>query len=290
MLFEKKELYTTLAILGKNPLSVAGSTIVAAFFVMSLAAVLGGEKITPYDPRGIDLARALEPPSSAHLFGTDQLGRDILSRVIIAAPTDLVICLIVVGASILIGITVGSASGYYGGRLDDFLMRTTDIFLAFPTVMLALAISMSLGPGIFHVIEALIVVWWPIYARTARSETLTVKQNAYVEAARAAGQTSFAIIRTHIIPNAISPLLVYGTLDLGFVILQASVLSYLGLGAQPPQSEWGRMVYDGQVFLNSAWWVAIIPGLVILLVVVGFSLFGDALRDALDPKMRRLRV
>lgn len=287
ILFEKKELFITLRILRRNPLSIVGSIIVAAFVVMALAAVLAGDKITPYNPYQIVLPRRLQPPSWTHPFGTDQLGRDVFSRVIIGAPIDLAIALIVVAASIAIGVSAGSIGGYCGGRADEALMRITDVFLAFPMVMLALAVSMALGPGIFQVIEALIVVWWPVYARTARAETIAVRENQYIEAARASGLSNLAIIRNHVVPNIISPLLVYGTLDLGFVILYASVLSYLGLGAQPPQPEWGKMVFDGQIFLRSAWWIPIIPGLIILIVVIGFSLFGDALRDALDPRMRK---
>lgn len=287
ILFDRKELYITLRILKRNPLSVIGSIIVAIFVIMALAAVLVGDKVTPYNPYEIDLSILLQPPSWTHLFGTDQLGRDVFSRVIIGAPIDLAIALMVVGASVAIGVAVGSIAGYYGGRLDETLMRITDVFLAFPTVMLALAVSMALGPGIFHVIEALIVVWWPVYARTARGEAMAIKENQYIEAAKASGSSNFAIVRNHIVPNMISPLIVYGSLDLGFVILYASVLSYLGLGAQPPQPEWGKMVFDGQIFLRSAWWIPIIPGLIILIVIIGFSLFGDALRDALDPRMRK---
>lgn len=287
IIFEKKELYITLRILRRNPLSIIGSIIVAVFFVMALVGYLGGNRITPYDPYKIDLARAFQPPSWSHIFGTDQLGRDILSRAILGAPIDLAMALTVVIASLAMGTTIGAMAGYYGGRFDELLMRMTDVFLAFPMVVLALAVSMALGPGVLHVIEALIVVWWPVYARTARSEATVVRENQYIEAARASGSSNLAIILNHVVPNIVSPLLVYATLDLGFAILYASVLSYLGLGAQPPQPEWGRMVFDGQMFLRYAWWIPIIPGSIILVVVMGFSLFGDALRDALDPRMRK---
>jgi peptide/nickel transport system permease protein len=287
VILDKKELSITIKILSKNPLSIVGAVIVAAFFGTAIAAAVAGDKITPYNPNEINLAIALQPPSIAHLLGTDQLGRDILSRVIVASPLDLVIAFIVVLASILIGVSIGMCAGFYGGVVDEVMMRVTDIFIAFPSVILALAISMALGPGILHVTEALALVWWPVYARTARAETMSVKRNQYMEAARASGQRDLVTLRNHVLPNILSPLLVYGALDLGFVILNASVMSYLGLGAQPPTSEWGRMVYEGQEFLAQAWWVSILPGLVILAVVVGFSLFGDALRDAFDPKVRR---
>jgi peptide/nickel transport system permease protein len=287
ILFDKKELYITAKTLARNPLSVFGAIIVMAFVATAVSSVVGGNSIVPYPPNQIELSQAYQPPSIAHLFGTDQLGRDILSRIIAGSSLDLFIAVFVVGISVVIGISVGSWAGYYGGLMDEALMRVTDVFISFPTVVLALAFSMALGPGILHVTEALTIVWWPVYARTARAQTLSVKQNQYFEAGRAAGRSNVAIIRTHVLPNIISPLLVYGALDLGFVILNASVLSYLGLGAQPPTAEWGRMVYDGQSYISSAWWVPIIPGLVILIVVIGFSLFGDALRDALDPKVRR---
>jgi peptide/nickel transport system permease protein len=287
-LFDKKELFLSLKIFRKNPISVAGLIIVVATLVISLAVTIGGSQVTPYNPYEIHLDGSFQAPSTEHLLGTDELGRDILSRIIFGIPLDLEVALIIVTASVMIGLGLGSIAGFYGGRLDEILMRTTDIFLSFPVIVLALALSMALGPGIPNLIKALIIVWWPVYARMARADTMSVKENQYVETARTAGLGSLEIIRTHIIPNIISPLLVYATLDVGMVIIYASVLSYLGLGAQPPTPECGRMVYEGQNFLRSSWWISILPGIALFIIVVGFCLLGDALRDSMDPRMRRI--
>ncbi|GBC75263.1 Glutathione transport system permease protein GsiD [archaeon HR06] len=178
-------------------------------------------------------------------------------------------------------------AGYYGGKIDQLLMRITDVFLAFPPIVLAVTVAVALGPGISNLILALLIVWWPIYSRMARAGALSIKESFFVKAAKISGLNSLTIIRRHIIPNIISTLFIYATLDMGTVILYASVLSYLGLGAQPPQSEWGRMVFEGQSYLTIAWWVPLIPGLVIFFVALGFNLMGDALRDIIDPRYRR---
>ncbi|MFI5449753.1 MAG: ABC transporter permease [Candidatus Bathyarchaeia archaeon] len=286
--FDRKELFINLKIFRKNPLSLVGLVIVAATFVIALAVSIGGTRVTPYDPLTIHLDAAFQTPSTEHFLGTDELGRDILSRVLYGIPIDLEIGLIIVAVSAIIGLSLGSIAGFYGGRLDEILMRTTDVFLSFPVIVLALAISMALGPGIPNLIKALIMVWWPVYARLARADAMSARENQYVENARTAGLGSLEIIGTHIIPNIISSILVYATLDLGLVIIYASVLSYLGLGAQPPTPECGRMVYEGQIFLRSAWWVSIMPGIVLFIIVVGFCLIGDAVRDSMDPRMRRI--
>jgi peptide/nickel transport system permease protein len=286
-MFEKRELVLTAKMLRKNPLSIVGSIIVVAFLATAIVSALGGSKVTPYDPFRINLDEMTQAPSKEHLFGTDQLGRDILSRLIFGVPEDLEIAVVIVAVSIFIGLLLGAVAGYHGRRIDEILMRTTDLFFAFPTVVLALAVSMALVPGVVNLTIALIIVWWPVYARIARAESISVTEKPYVEAARAAGLSSWQIIGTHVVPNIISPLLIYATLDLGMVIIYASVLSYLGLGVQPPYPEFGRMVYEGQTLLRCAWWVSIIPGVILFIVVVGFSLLGDALRDTLDPRMRK---
>jgi peptide/nickel transport system permease protein len=282
-----RELFLTLRILRKNILSVVGIVIVVCFLGTTAAVVILGNGIAPYDPNMINLGSAFLPPSLQHPMGTDNLGRDILSRVIVAAPIDAEIALLIIGISAVIGTSIGSFAGYLGGRVDEALMRVTDLFLSFPSVVLAVAVAVALGPGVAHVIEALLISWWPVYARLARAGASSLRDSQFVEAARVAGLSRLSIIRQHIIPNNIAPILVYGTLDLGGAILYASVLSYLGLGAQPPQSEWGRMVYDGQIFLAQSWWMSIMPGLVIFAIALGFNLFGDALRDALDPRYRK---
>jgi peptide/nickel transport system permease protein len=187
-----------------------------------------------------------------------------------------------------VGGLLGAISGFYGGKVDEIVMRVTDIFLAFPGLILALAIAAALGPSLLHVMEALLVVWWPTYARLSRAEALTVKENQYIEAARASGLRDIEIVFRHVLPNILPPLMIYATLDIGSVILNASVLSYIGLGAQPPQAEWGRMVFDGQSYLMTQWWLPIFPGVAIMVTVLGFNLLGDGLRDALDPRLRRI--
>jgi len=284
---DHKDLILTLRILRKDPLAAAGSIIPAVFLAVALAVTLFGNGVAPYDPVAINLSLASQPPSLQHLFGTDNLGRDILSRAIVATPVDAEIAFAIVGISSLFGLVSGSLSAFLGGYVDEVFMRITDLFLAFPSLVLAIAVAVALGPGVTNVILANLIVWWPIYARLSRAGCLSLKQTQYVEAARIAGLSKFSILLEHILPNNISPILVYGTLDVGNAILYASVLSYLGLGAQPPQSEWGRMVFDGQIYLTSAWWISIIPGLIILGVALGFNLLGDALRDVFDPRYRK---
>jgi len=289
MLFslDKKDIALTLRILKRDPLALVGLIIAVAFCGTAIAVLLFGNSLAPYDPTAINFRIAFQPPSFQHPFGTDDLGRDVLSRVIVATPVDAEIAFAIIGISSIFGMVFGSVSGFLGGYVDDVFMRITDLFLAFPSLVLAIAVAVALGPGVNNVIQANLVVWWPVYARLARAGALSLNETQYVEAGRIAGLSKRAILLKHIIPNDISPILVYGTLDLGNAILYASVLSYLGLGAQPPQPEWGRMVFDGQTYLTGAWWVSILPGLVILIVALGFNLLGDALRDVFDPRYRK---
>jgi len=284
---DKKDIVLTLRILRRDPLAVVGLVIAIAFCGTAIAVVLFGNSLVPFDPTAINLSNAFQPPSFQHLLGTDNLGRDLLSRAIIATPVDAEIAFAIIGISSFFGLIFGSVSGFLGGRVDEAFMRITDLFLAFPALILAIAVAVALGPGVTNVIQANLVAWWPVYARLARAGALSLKETQYVEAGRIAGLSRFAILLKHIIPNNISPILVYGTLDLGNAILYASVLSYLGLGAQPPQAEWGRMVFDGQIFLTGAWWISIMPGLIILGVALGFNLLGDSLRDVFDPRYRK---
>jgi len=284
---DRKDIVLTLRILKRDPLAAVGAMIAVAFCAVAAAVVLFGNRLVPYDPTAINLALAFQPPSIQHLFGTDNLGRDVFSRAIIAAPVDAEIAFMIIGVSSLFGLVFGSVSGFLGGYVDDVFMRITDLFLAFPSLVLAIAVAVALGPGVTNVIYANIVVWWPVYARLSRAGALSLNQAQYVDAARLTGLSRFAILLKHIIPNNVSPILVYGTLDLGNAILYASVLSYLGLGAQPPQPEWGRMVFDGQIYLTGAWWISILPGVIILVIALGFNLLGDALRDVFDPRYRK---
>ena len=282
------ETIVTLKILVKNKLSFIGLIITSSFILLSLIITIFGYSILPYNPIESNLSEALLPPSWNHPFGTDDLGRDVLSRIIAAAPLDLQIALIVVIPSTVIGTILGALSGYFGGKLDEFVMRITDIFLAFPGLILALAVAATLGPSITNTMIALMIVWWPYYTRLARGEALSIKENQYIEASRAAGLKEISIITRHVLPNLIVPIVVYATFDLGRIILAATVLSYIGLGAQPPTPEWGRMVSETQGHLFNRWWLPLAPAATILLVVLGFNLLGDGLRDAYDPKLRQI--
>jgi peptide/nickel transport system permease protein len=286
-LLERSELKLTGKYLLKNKLSLAGGIVVAAYLVLVAVILLSGDSLLPYDPYSQNFAVALQMPSPNHLFGTDDLGRDIFSRVIAGAPFDAEIAFGVVLVSLALGGTVGAFAGYLGGRVEEIMMRVTDVFLAFPALVLAMAVAIAIGPGLTHSMMALLVVWWPWYARIARGEALSIKTSQYIEAAHAAGLSEFQVVVRHVLPNILMPLLVYATLDISNVILTGTILSFIGLGAQPPQPEWGRMVFDGQDYLASAWWMSIIPAIAIFVVVLAFSLFGDGLRDAFDPRLRR---
>jgi peptide/nickel transport system permease protein len=271
-------------VLLRSPLSAFGTIVVIAFFASAVVISVAGPLILPYEPNHIDLSNTLAFPSYAHPMGTDNFGRDLFSRVLVSIPIDAAMSVFVVAVSIALALSCGTLAGYLGGKTDDLVMRPTDVFMAFPGIILALAIASALGPSLDHVAEALVVVWWPPYVRIARAETLAMRENLYVLAAQAAGQRTRTTIRRHIIPNILPPLVVYATLDIGGVILVASILSYLGLGAQPPMAEWGRMVFDSQDYLFSEWWLPIFPAIAILVTVLGFNLLGDELRDILDPK------
>ena len=286
-LLEKSELKLTGKYLLRNKLSLAGGIVVVAYLVLVAVVLLSGDTLLPYDPYSQNFAVALQMPSPNHLFGTDDLGRDIFSRVIAGAPFDAEIAFVVVLVSLALGGTVGAFAGYLGGRVEEVMMRITDVFLAFPALVLAMAVAIAIGPGLTHSMMALLVVWWPWYARIARGEALSIKTSQYIEAAHAAGLSEFQVVIRHVLPNILMPLLVYATLDISNVILTGTILSFIGLGAQPPQPEWGRMVFDGQDYLASAWWMSIIPATAIFVVVLAFSLFGDGLRDAFDPRLRR---
>ena len=286
-LLEKGELKLTGKYLLRNKLSLAGGIVVAAYLVLVAVVLLSKNSLLPYDPYSQNFAVALQTPSPNHLFGTDDLGRDIFSRVIAGAPFDAEIAFAVVLVSLALGGTVGAFAGYLGGRVEEVMMRVTDVFLAFPALVLAMAVAIAIGPGLTHSMMALLVVWWPWYARIARGEALSIKTSQYIEAAHAAGLSEFQVVIRHVLPNILMPLLVYATLDISNVILTGTILSFIGLGAQPPQPEWGRMVFDGQDYLASAWWMSIIPAIAIFVVVLAFSLFGDGLRDAFDPRLRR---
>ncbi|MEV1128474.1 ABC transporter permease [Agromyces sp. NPDC049794] len=262
----------------RSPLAVTGVVIVALWL---LIAVFAGW-IRPYDPLAQDFERLL-PPSAEHWFGTDQVGRDVLSRVISGAQISPPLALMLVVFAMLIGSLLGAIAGYFGKALDETIMRIADLVFAFPTIILAMVIAAALGPSLTNAVIAMLIVSWPAYARVTRSLVLGARNAEYVIAGRLLGNGPFTSLGKDILPNVVSPVIVLATLDVGTAILLLSGLSFLGLGAVPPTPDWGAMVADG-VQNFSSWWIAAFPGLAILSVVLAFNFLGDALRDALDPR------
>jgi peptide/nickel transport system permease protein len=258
-----------------NPGLLVGLAIVGLFIAMAMFPGL----FSSQDPAGLRLEHRLSPPSAANWFGTDGVGVDVYSRVVHGARTTLATIVIVLGIAILVGVGLGSVSGYLGGWIDGLLMRVADVFLAFPPLILALATNAVLGRGLQQTMFAVAFLWWPAYARLVRSQVLAVRKLEFVESARAIGATELRIVSRHVLPNVIDPVIVRASLDAGFVALTAASLSFLGLGAQPPTPEWGRMVAEGQKFLLDQWWVAAFPGLALFVLVIGFNLIGEALSN-----------
>ena len=264
-----------------NPLNLFGLAILFALIVVAIV----GPSIMPHDPLHQVLPDRLLPPGSAsHWFGTDQLGRDILSRMIAGSRLTLGIALLVVVIVVPIGLLIGMTAGYCGGFVDSVLMRFTDIALAFPKIVLALAFAAALGPGVINAVVAISITAWPAYARLARAETIRIAQADYIHAARLQGASGPRILLRYIMPLCMSSVIVRATLDMAGIILTVAGLGFLGLGAQPPSPEWGFMVASGRNVLLDAWWVATIPGLAILAVSLAFNLLGDGLRDVFDPR------
>lgn len=249
-----------------------------------LLAAVFAEWICPYDPNGQDLSIALQPPSPDHPFGTDRYGRDMLSRVIVGGQTSIFSALILVGIIAVGGTLLGLLCGYFGGALDAVIMRVSDICLAFPGLVFAMAVAAVLQGGIQNAVIALAAVSWPKYARLARSQTLTVKNLTYIQAAKLSGTSSLGILFRHILPNIAGPVLVTAMLDIGTMMMEIAALSFLGLGAQPPTAEWGSMMSSGRSMLQTYPWVVLTPGLGIFVSVVLFNLLGDTVRDYLDPR------
>lgn len=264
----------------RNPLAVVGALIVLVLVVMAIFAPL----IAPYSPVGQDLANRLMPPSAEHWMGTDELGRDIYSRVVYGARITLLIVTMVAVIAAPIGLVVGAVSGYFGGWVDRVLMGVTDIFLSMPKLILALAFVAALGPGIENAIIAIAITAWPVYARIARAETITFRDSEFISAVRLQGASATRVILRHVLPLCASSTIVRVTLDMAGIILTAAGLGFLGLGAQPPLPEWGAMISRGRNFILDQWWVATMPGFAIILVSLGFCFLGDGLRDVLDPK------
>lgn len=273
----------TLYLWRQNRLAMIGTILVAFFIVIAIFA----PAIAPYDPIEINISSSLLPPSSDHIFGTDQFGRDIFSRVVYGARIEVGIILLVTVISGTIGVAVGITAGYFGGIIDDVLMRITDVFLSFPNLILAMALSAMLGRGVFNAIIAISLVGWTVIARLARAEAMKIKSLPYIEAIKALGASNTRILLLHVLPMCMSPVLVQLSLRMGSIILTAAGLGFLGLGAQPPTPEWGAIVSDGRSYLVQQWWISTFPGLFIALVVLGFNLLGDGIRDIMDPRIRR---
>jgi peptide/nickel transport system permease protein len=269
-------------LLRRSKLAFSGLVIVLALIVLALI----GQKIAPYDPTKINVRHRTEAPSRAHLFGTDDRGRDILSRVLYGARVSLKVGVIAVGISATIGTFLGAISGYFGSWLDEIIMRLTDVLFAFPAILLAIAITAMLGPSATNAMIAIGVVYTPIFARITRASVLAVREEVFVEAARAIGAGSPRIIARHIMPNVLAPIIVETTLSLAFAILAEAALSFLGLGTPPPAPSWGRMLSEGRDFMQDAPWMGFFPGMAIVLAVMGFNFLGDGLRDALDPRLK----
>ncbi|MEY7847870.1 nickel transporter permease [Natrarchaeobius sp. A-rgal3] len=271
-----------LAELRGNPFTLAGATIVVGLTAVAVV----GPLLVPYDPTAQDLANRLHPPSLAHPLGTDQLGRDVLTRLVYGARISLGIALLVTAIRVAIGTAIGIVSGYAGGWVDELLMRLVDVQLAFPGLVLALVVAGILGPSLRNVMIALAVVGWATYARVVRGTVLSVKEREYVDASRLLGTPPRRIATRHLLPKVANPVIVLATLNLGTVVLATAGLSFIGLGAQPPTPEWGTMLAGGRDHLRRAWWIVNAPGIAIMLTVLGFNLLGDGLRDMLDPRQQ----
>jgi peptide/nickel transport system permease protein len=269
--------------LRKNGPAVTGLAIMIGIFLVALIAPL----LPLADPNKIDTLNRLQPPTTAgHLLGTDEFGRDITSRLVWGARISLLMGISSALLALLIGVLMGMASGYYGGAVDTLIMRSLDIMMAFPYILLAIAIVAVLGPGLLNAMIAIGIVGVPSYARIIRGSVLSVKEREFVEASQAMGATNWRILRHHILPNVVAPIIVAGSLDVGTKIIATAGLSFLGLGTQPPTPDWGTMLASGRQFVTVAPHVAIVPGLAIAVVVLGLNLFGDWLRDTLDPHLR----
>jgi peptide/nickel transport system permease protein len=275
-----------LSVIVRDPLSLASTIIILLFLLVAVFA----PQLAPYPDEGAGVTNVpnrMLAPSAEHPFGADRLGRDVLSRVIVGARLAVVIPLGVVFFAILIGAPLGAIAGYKGGWVDEVIMRITDLFLAFPSLLLAMAITAALGRGLQNAAIALVVSWWPWYTRLARAVTISLRERYFIEAAQATGVRDSVIILRHILPNTISPILVQATVDLGTVILAMGSLGFLGLGTQPPSPDWGLMVAEGRDFILNQWWISVFPGLAIFIVVLAFNLLGDTLRDIFDPRQYR---
>lgn len=271
----------------RDPLAVFSLVVIVLFVVGAVFA----PSLSPYPEQGRGGPNILEkfkPPSNIHWLGTDYLGRDVLSRILFGGRVSLSMGFMVVMIAILIGTPLGAIAGYYGGWLDNLIMRITDMFLAFPPLLLAMAIAAALGPSFTNAMIAIALTWWPWYTRVVRAQVLSLRERYFIEAAHSIGVNDSTIIRRHVLPNILTPVLVQSTMDLGSAILTGAAISFIGLGVQPPTPEWGSMISDGRIYFIERPWFAGAAGVAIFLVTLAFNLLGDALRDAADPRTRRM--
>jgi peptide/nickel transport system permease protein len=286
--FAEREWVRVVTRLVRRRTALFGLVVVLAVVVAAVFASV----ISPFDPLAQDIGQRLKEPGwqdaqgRVHALGTDHLGRDILSRIVFGSRIALLVGLAAVVISGVLGMIIGLVAGYFGGRMDDFLMRLADVQLAFPFILLAIAVIGVLGPSLRNIIIVIGVSSWVVYARVVRGEVLSIREREYVHAAVALGSRHWRVLMTHVLPNTFTPWLVVATLDMARVIVIESALSILGLGVQPPTPTWGGMLADGRVYLSTAWWLATFPGLAILITVLGINLFGDGLRDTLDPRLK----
>ena len=272
--------------LRQNKLALAGLGLILLFLLMAVFAPL----IAPYDPYRIDENAVLSPPSAEHPLGTDSFGRDVLSRMVYGAQISFKVGLISVGIALTAGVLIGAAAGYYGRWVDAALSRVIDVLFSFPDILLALVIMAVLGASLTNVMIAIGIVYTPIFARITRGAVLEIKESLFIDAARVLGAGRLTILRRHILPNVMAPLIVQTTLSLAFAILAEAALSFIGLGVEPDTPSWGIMLNEGKDWMEAAWWIAVFPGLAITSAVLGFNVLGDGLRDALDPRLRGERL
>jgi len=278
-----REFRYTLYLIKKSPLTLTGFILTSAYISIAIFGPFFVEDAI----YKMDLTNRLQPPSFTHPFGTDDLGRDIFSRVIYGFRISLIVGLTVLSIAVCLGVALGLFAGYFGGVIGEVTMRVTDIFLAFPSIVLALALAAALGRGLISAILSLALTWWPWYTRLIYGQVLSLRERPYVEASKAIGASDLHIIFRHILPNCIGPVIVNASMDFGFAILATASLGFLGIGAQPPQPEWGLMVSIGARYIMDNWWYATFPGLAIAITVLSWNLLGDGLRDVLDPRHRR---
>ena len=281
-----QELNLMLRAFRRDWLAVASLIVIVLFIIGALFAPW----LAPYPEQGRgepNITAKFQPPSREHLLGTDYLGRDVFSRILFGGRTSLSIGFLVVIVASVIGVPLGAIAGYYGGWIDDVLMRITDVFLAFPPLLLAIAIAAALGASFVNSMIAIAVTWWPWYARLVRAQTLSLRERYFVEAARSIGVSNLSIVRRHVFPNVMTPVLVQATMDIGSAILTGAAISFIGLGVQPPTADWGKMISTGRIYFLERPWFAGAAGAAIFLVTLAFNLLGDAVRDVADPRTRR---